>query len=83
MNKQQKVQELAEKLMDGLDDADLNDAILLFPKCRAAGEDQDNAVEHLVDEIVKGQNGKYLDEAVMEELKDLAREKIKKTPIKK
>ena len=58
MNKQQKVQELAEKLMDGLDDADLNDAILLFPKCRAAGEDQDNAVEHLVDEIVKGQNGK-------------------------
>ena len=87
MNKQRKALELAEKAMEELDDADLEDAIKTFPKCRVAGEDQDNATEQILDLLKTARQHclrpTEMGDAVLEELEDLVRDKIKKTPIRK
>ncbi|WP_295454348.1 hypothetical protein [uncultured Thiodictyon sp.] len=88
MNKQR--QELAEKLLDELDANDLEEATRLFPKCRVAGEDLDNATTHIVDQLML-KTVEMGDDALRglqepdlrDELDELVRERIKKTPIKK
>ena len=90
MNKQRKTQELAEKLMDELDANDLGEVVKMFPKCRDHGEDQDNAVERLVDQLMlktieMGDDvlKNVQEREVKDELDELIRERIKKTPIRK
>jgi hypothetical protein len=83
MNKQRKTLEIAEKLVDDLDANDIEEAVRQFPKCRVAGEDQDNATDHIVGEMLAKHPAKDIDDdELVSELEDLVREKLKKTPKK-
>ena len=79
-----KTAELAEKLMDELDQADLDDAVKMFPKCRSYGEDLDNATDHVLGIAMRDREvPKGIDEdELVSELEDLIRDKLKKTPKK-
>ena len=74
-----KAAELAEKLMDELDQAVLDETVHRFPKCRVYGEDQDNATDYLVGIAMRNRNE---EDEVVSELEDLIRERLKKTPKK-
>ena len=83
MNKaQRKIEKLAETLMDDTDEAIVAQAIRLFPKCRVAGEDQNNAAEHIADAVLDGFHvpDDMDKDDLKEELEDLARERLRKTP---
>lgn len=89
MNKSRKTSELVEQLLDHPDVADLiAEAVGIYRKYQAPGEDQDNAAEHVAEGLLDGVDsrrfGVDIDEAELKrELEEGVREKLRKTPKRK
>ena len=72
MSNPRKIQELADKLIDGSDTDDLvKEAITIYHKCRLRGEDQNNAIEYVVEQLIDG-----LDAGQIQDIEDALRSEL-------